>query len=749
MVYALKKETTSSPATEKFFRSFIINPGYTPQIAGNTVFSDSIMGISFSSPVTLVANTNISRQDNNGWKISALNNTDPATGNFIMLSSKEVIAGRYISNDSLVYGGMNQFLQLQYDNIKYSDTVIQGIKAHMAEGINKKEPNLAIKLLNVIRANRNITLLVVADTANLHKPQVGQIFSSFRFLPVANTRWQTGTSVKGGFSAWVPSAFRSNNENGVNEQVAYDTATATSYMVVFDTLYKYTWAKSDSSFWAQRIKEYVGVDTLVSNTLVQNAGLNGREILVKKRGAETTQKRTRMLLNGNIIYKIVVSSSRDFLYDDNTSRFFSSFTPLQLQTNKFITASKAGLLLNDLSSPDSATRMQAYYALGTAPFGENDLPLLQGALFKQYPAISKYAGGIYINQKIASGLEKAANPATVTFLKNAYARYNENDSFRNIILTTLAGIHSKESYNVLVQLMQQGLPATEPLWSFESNLLDSLTLTAGIFKQLMPFIKDTTFAPAITNITKKLLDSNFITLYELQPAGKDFDNAATQMLQNILKQDSTGGIDWHVYTMVRLLGKFNTESSNKVLQAYLQVKDLSLKNETVSILLENGQQVAVAAITELAADPSSRLTLYNNLKDLHKEALFPSKYLTQQYFAEASVYQSAVGADDDDDEPSHIALAFLTKKNAVYNDTSYTFYLYKVTYGAGDDTTTYLGVAGGYKPGGNALDPVKDITGLYWKEEYNAKAVSELLTKYLEYTAKLASGRGENDEEDE
>ncbi|HVX52499.1 MAG TPA: TraB/GumN family protein, partial [Chitinophagaceae bacterium] len=125
MVYALKKETTSSPATEKFFRSFIINPGYTPQIAGNTVFSDSIMGISFSSPVTLVANTNISRQDNNGWKISALNNTDPATGNFIMLSSKEVIAGRYISNDSLVYGGMNQFLQLQYDNIKYSDTVIQ------------------------------------------------------------------------------------------------------------------------------------------------------------------------------------------------------------------------------------------------------------------------------------------------------------------------------------------------------------------------------------------------------------------------------------------------------------------------------------------------------------------------------------------------------------------------------------------------------------------------------------------------
>jgi hypothetical protein len=147
----------------------------------------------------------------------------------------------------------------------------------------------------------------------------------------------------------------------------------------------------------------------------------------------------------------------------------------------------------------------------------------------------------------------------------------------------------------------------------------------------------------------------------------------------------------------------------------------------VKQLLEGGQAVPAAVLNRLAADPASRLELYDNLKKYKKTALFPGGYLTQSRFAESSIY----GVTDDEEEGTIEKVTLLSKKTAPFDGKPYTWYLYKVSYTTEDGPKSYLGIAGGYDPAAAGLKPKRGMAGIYRKEELDAENSNSLFKDYL------------------
>lgn len=127
----------------------------------------------------------------------------------------------------------------------------------------------------------------------------------------------------------------------------------------------------------------------------------------------------------------------------------------------------------------------------------------------------------------------------------------------------------------------------------------------------------------------------------------------------------------------------------------------------------------------LAADKEFRLGLYEKLKSANKLKLFPAAYRTQKHFSESAVLQSA----SDEQEPS--AIKYLTQKTETIDGKKYRFYLYKIIFEGEDESTSYLGIAGGYDLQGKNPEPIKEFTGIYWDEDFDSGKISQQFKSFL------------------
>src|SRR3569833_1750029 len=191
--------------------------------------------------------------------------------------------------------------------------------------------------------------------------------------------------------------------------------------------------------------------------------------------SKNTYKRIRLLLNGNILYRLYLTEDSASLYDENPGKFFTSFRVDAPVTENFVVGSKANMLLNDLASSDSTTRTEAFRAIWSAPFAAADVPLLQEALYKSYILGNNDDKSNTLNYRIAEKLEALDGSSTVAFVTTHYKKFKDNnEGFNNLSHSVLAGIHTKESYDALVKMLVQARPK-EPLdYMFETKLRDSL-----------------------------------------------------------------------------------------------------------------------------------------------------------------------------------------------------------------------------------------------------------------------------------
>ncbi len=727
MLSSLKKEMLSSADAGKFFQSFTITPQKEQAPGIVSMFTDSVMGVSFATPARLTYNEKFSSKKDDSWKIVCFTGMDQS-GTLIMLFSKEVRPGYHIPDENKVHDLIYEAMKEQYSNLHKDSTTLDSAKLIKLTGKNKEQPNILMNAISVVKGGRHIILMILGDSTTLHSSPMQSVFSSFHFISHPTVNWQKYESPDSTFSSYAPAPIRPHFYKGENklQWVSYDTTTATSYQVIPDTLGKYSWYPSDSLFWKERIDGDTANKTWLEIKDVTNGNIAGKEFITRNKKNPGAYSRTRLLVTGNKVYKLFATGQADLCCTTEVNRFFNEFRINGAAIPVSLTVSKASLLLHDLGSPDSATREEAYSALLSAKFGKEDVQLLKDALFLPYQSPYDSSRGTTINLSIARKFAGLDDSTAVTYVRDSYSSLvKEKYLLKNTALSLLANQHSTLSYAALEELLKQG-PTGEKLENTDLYAMkDSLALTRPLFFAFQSWIKDTIHAPGVAFITLSLLDSGYLEKELIMPSAGAFIETAAALLPALKTRDDYG--DYHLFSLLELIGRFHIPSSYSLLKDYLAVHNKFLLQKAVEQLLDDGQPIPAAALNRLAADPETRLDLYDNLKKYKKTALFPREYLTQSRFAESLIY----GADDDEDEGTIGKLTLLSKKNAAFDRKTYTWYLYKVSYATEDGPKYYLGIAGGYNPAAAGLKPLKDMSGIYWKEELDAENANSLFKDYL------------------
>ncbi len=724
LLSSLKENALYSADANKFFASLSINQNAALSSASNN-FTDSIMGISFVSPAVIAYNKKLSSADDSGWKISAFTGVDAATGGYVFVYSKEVKAGSYVSSDSAVYGSFSAVMQKEYHLLKTEELWLDSVKVLKLSGRNQKQPSLYGTAVCLLKDGRNVVILSVTDSANFLSPGYTRIFESLKLVPHPRSTTKTYLSPDNRFSCNCPAPLfiRYPEAGGQLQYLSYDSAAATTYTIIPDTLGRYFWANSDSIYWKQRLTYNLGTDTLISQQRVDKLQLPALDMLTKEGRNNNRYKRMRLLLDGDKVYKLFVSADKEYLNKPETDNFFSSFHVEKVDNNPgFYLSPKTDLLLKDLISRDSARVNDAYSAFGETLFTERDRNQLQDALFaKYYNWYDSTAPATFINYAIAEKLAAIANPSTVEFAMNSYNAFTERkDTLKDITLALLSEMHTSKSYQALAKLLQQSPPRQFLSYRVTGPLYDSLALTAAIFPELQQLVKDTLFTTSIARLANYLVDSGAIKMEAVNKMEPEIIHSMSQLLPVLMHDQPSDG---DMYAGIYLLGKLGSVGANNLLQKFLLTKSIWLRKMAAIELIKQHQPVPPAVINAIAADKATRSYFYKSLKDISRAELFPYQYATQKYMAESDLYDQL--SDDDDYEVK--SMVFISKQQGVYNKKSYTFYLYRVKY-EGEDGGTYLAIAGGY---GKGLEPVVDLSGVHTEKQLTDKNITSLFSAYL------------------
>ena len=714
--FASKKEPKAQQAVSKFLTSFQV---FQKEPAAEKVYYtyvDSTLAYKIDVPSRPQSGNDLVSSQDKTIKPSIKICSDPVTGSYFLFGTNEAAPGYFFENDSILISNLRQnakdkFATISFDTIyKQSNSLVLEITGIM------KQAGVTMRTYYECRGNRWYALVALYDSTK-YDPSIDRFFQSFKLLDYPSVAWTQQISKDSVLGAWAPSSFIYHNDkdSDITSSVkyeSYDSTHSDTYDIVVEEFSKYYWQNSDSAFWNDVFKNNLADDSLLYRKPVTNGEVKGIEMLQQQRGSSQA-KRKRMLLYGDKLYTLVTVQPEHNTSSANVNKFFEDFRFIKPASPSTIFTSKATKLIDDLSSPDSATWSDARAALFSAEFTVNDLPLLHKSLLETYQDSDVTYGSIV--STIANQIIRLKDSSSVKFAKDNYVDYR-NASIRNYLLDIISAFKTRENYADLKDLLLKFPPGNEPNYSLQGNLKDSVALTRQMFPELLRLLKDSVMTPVILNVFRSLLDSSIVSISMLQPYQQDVMKFAERRFKILRNEDDYGSGD---NSLIELLGDFSNAQCNAMLQKWLGVKPGYLKLQTITALLKNGQTVNVKVFNQLAADKVYRLDLYDGLKKYKKQSLFPKQYLTQQYFAEAMVY----AASTDDDEPS--GLTYLSQKVIPFKGKVARFFFYKVAYGEEEDKKYILACAGPFD-----RDPSKlsedDATGsLYFEQNFDPLILSE------------------------
>lgn len=742
MVGSDKKAAINSPDSKKFFSSFVPNEATTVKEQKEwKLFTMQDKAFQVMLPDMPKRNRSIeSKADGTNWKFFVYDLNHVPSSSYYLVQVRDILPGYYLSGDSAYFSLFKESISSVVDSVfKEEITTVSGFPAYRFDA-KSTEQNFLYKVFALNRGNRVYTLIAVASDNDENKANLDRFEKSFTLINYTEVTGKRELEPGKNFYSIVPSPFEEKISPQEDEEespaekkddkhyISYNADEAISYEVFKTVISPYYWISGDSLFFERMGSQYKSYeDSVLNKQAVQNGKLKGMEWTIQIPGSNNL-KRIRHLLNGDTLYTLMRFIPVQYFNEDRHNRFFSSFRLTYEDTNFSIFKSKAGKLLSDLRSKDSVIFTKALDALSIAEFSLQEKSLLEQSLLFDYLDDSSYY--LSARDRLVNSLNDMTDSGTVDFVR---LHFNDNEKAKFNLLDLLARYKTAYSYSVLKELLLKHTPKEKGALELSYRIIDSIELAKKLFPEILELSNNTLFAERLISITKELLDSNAISIEMLLPFKENFLYTADTILNTLSrtsKEEFWGG---NYTDLVNLLGKFNDGDCNAMLQRYLVLEDLYIKNETVINLLKNNQQVKEKDIQLLAEDNDYRRSLYEQMKKMGKAKLFPSKYTTQKYMAESDMYVSAY---DDDGESYEVKL--ISERETLYKGEKKRFYLFKVIYKyeTGDEdngeSDVYLGIAGPYSLDSKNLDTDKDATGLFYKANFDSKKINEQFEEWLQ-----------------
>lgn len=755
-----KKDNLYTEKAEQYFSSFKSTP--IPKTDWSS-FSSPGDGFSVLFPgKALVETVPLDKESAASISMNNYSLFDANSGIGYSVTSGKALAG-------LEYTDGEYFFQNYVDHIKLlsaeepviTDTLING---YAGKNFLTRSPGNHVKGLVIKRANNSYFLTAEYEPADAAEAEADKFLKSFTMTSYQQPAWSLQQPPDKIFTTWLPGKMQKKKQDSTAydfkaDEVQYfghDPFASVSYNVEIYPINKYYWAThidSIYSHWQNKVMNDWS-DSLLDFSVVKNGGLSGRELWLVNKSSKM-KKTIRLILNGTTMYVLTTAPPLIYADEKNTNRFFAEFRVSKEETGTSALDNNSDKLFAGLHSNDSATFQQAYDALNEVQFVEKDIMLLMEKATQQYP---KYENNYQsVNEKLlfqAEALLKK-NPSTGNrtkinaFIKDNYGKTNTAiDSTRFYLLGMVAADKTIASYQLLNELLAIKKHAADYNYRLFGNLNDSLALTKTLYPDLLNYINDTTMGLAIVSLTKTMVDSNQLTMDILLPVKTELIKLAKNHVKKINRDEYE-----YVYEtppLIELLGYFKQKETDDMVAAFLKAKESFVKKSAALALIKNNRPVAASALSAIANDQLYRVSLYEDLKKLGKEKLFPADLRSQISLAEGYIVSAVYDEEEGGTTPEMI---FIKKIEYNYKGAKKVFYIFRANYeydtadedgGTNEDNDelqppgtsaeSYLTIAGPFDLNKNELtiDEKENISGMWYDDKFDGMKADYFFRKYIE-----------------
>jgi hypothetical protein len=200
--------------------------------------------------------------------------------------------------------------------------------------------------------------------------------------------------------------------------------------------------------------------------------------------------------------------------------------------------------------------------------------------------------------------------------------------------------------------------------AFLENLADSLQLTAGIFKDMLPLINIDDYEQPMMQLMQLLIDSNYLKgsdydiyftkflmeakqAWKKQSIGEKSKSIEAAQLQveddneeKAMRRNNAGNDKLTLYTTLLMPFWDKNASVPSFIQQLLNSNDQQLKYNTMLLLLRHHRPVPDTLVGYFASRDEYRYTLYHDLHEMDKSSLFPKEYEGIDWLAKAKLMVS-------------------------------------------------------------------------------------------------------------
>ena len=525
-----KENYVSGPEAKKYFSSIQLKP----LMAGSVIFEPATGGFKVSLPELPHQSVNNTIAD--GIQRLEYEATDKVNGNSYLILKKTVNNFNFLDEDSFD-------IKLANESFKTSDFA-KG-KEQKIKAISSNLPSLDVTQLSKDGSFARIKVILkgphyylLAAKGKDSTADFSRFFSSFKITPFKYGKPGMFIDTFLHFTVMTPvvpeldqnfralidnisnSAFYSGGEKEPywpKEKMATFNSeqTGESISVRMQPFPLYFQMRDSANFLQNEINDYLG-DNDMTLLSIDSSMLDQHTKAYRFTISDTNTSRViyRMFIyNKSRLYRIAAMGDSSGIQSDFVKIFFSTFRP-QADVSEIAGPLDKDQLFADIKSSDSTTHLKAMIAFPNIYFSKEDIPALV-LLIKNL----KYSDKGYFDIKVNAIRElgyitgKGAEGPVAKSLKDIYENAADTAIFQNAVIRALAKNKTKESYDLLKELIIADPPLFENSYdysSFFADIDDSLLLAKKLFPAMLHLLSIDDYKDEVMSLLVALVDSNLL-----------------------------------------------------------------------------------------------------------------------------------------------------------------------------------------------------------------------------------------------
>lgn len=432
--------------------------------------------------------------------------------------------------------------------------------------------------------------------------------------------------------------------------------------------------------WIVRKKK---MDTLADKTTITDVELSGK-------GSSRLLKMKAIEKKG-IGYSLQTETDTLSAPSLFVQSFYESFAPVDTSKGFDAKKKKTDLFFSQFFSADTLLHKKAVKNVGNVTMDETDFVQLKRSIESLGWREKKY---LDVKKEFIGKLADMPTNEAADYLKTLYAAAGDTLDLQHTVLETLLRQKTAYAYKTFAALVENDPPVLDATavastksayagrkiygdyaadrdnddysdGSFMDNLSDSVQLTAGIYKNLLPLINLEEYEEPLMQLTATLLDSSLIKAKDYEAYLPKLLIEAKQLLKKQVIAEKSKAIEkaqqtdeekrsygayadkeadegnYKLSLYVSLLMPFwdKNEGVPGIVSRILAGNDKRLKYNTAMELLNYKKPLPDTLLNFFAAADDYRFELYKHLKEEKKLSSFPKAYLNQQALAKSELLQ--------------------------------------------------------------------------------------------------------------